>query len=89
MDLDWIAWRDQRGIVAFIETKRGPCSLTEWSGFEILVLRELVKRTGIPAYLVQYFVENEKIVSFDVFNLQSRRTIHLSEAEYKEWIEQL
>jgi hypothetical protein len=82
-DLDWIEWRADRGIVAFIESKIGTDRVTK---FQREVFTELSEKTGIPFYVVRH---NRELTEFMVMRLSDNFTWQFNELEYINWLEAL
>jgi hypothetical protein len=52
MDIDFVEWREGRGVVALIETAElGSSHDKRW---QLMVLKDLADRAGVPAYFVKY-----------------------------------
>jgi len=81
MDLDWIEWRNNRGIVALIETKKSGYL----SDFQRKVYLELADKINVPVYFVKY----NNLDCFEVLDLKTNEKRILNELEYKEFIQSL
>ena len=81
-DLDWIEWRPDKGIVAFIEAKIGIS--TPISKFQISVFEELEEKTGVPFFIVNHTED------MDLFKVTRKgRVERLDEAAFIEFMKQL
>ena len=81
-DLDWIEWRPDKGIVAFVETKIGWD--TPITSFQEKVFAELEEKSGVPVFVVNH---TEKL---DQFKVSRRgRVLRLDEVEFIEFMKQL
>lgn len=67
VDLDAIEWRIERGIVAFIELAKSQAIVYK-KKFQLKVIQELAKKSGVPAFLVLY---NDELSLFEVYDLLS------------------
>lgn len=82
-DLDWIEWRNGRGIVAFIETKANKGRVSD---FQRKIFLELEERLGIPFFVVHY---NDDLTEFMVMRLSDNFTDVFDEAGYIAWLSNL
>lgn len=79
-DLDWIEWRSDKGIVAFLETKMNG----RLSPFQQKVYAELERITGIPAFYVSY---DKQLTVFTVTRISDGSSVGIfNEEEYVAWI---
>jgi len=95
IDVDWLEWRNNRGIVAFIETavklpETNPSSILQTKEFEFKVLSELRRRTKIPTYLT---IHTENCENFWVYSInENGNTIFIksmTKLEYDNFIKTL
>jgi hypothetical protein len=82
-DLDFIEWRNGRGVVALIEAKQGRGRLSD---FQRKVFCELSQRAKIPFYVVRY---DETMTRFTVMRLPDNYADELSKEEYVDWLKKL
>jgi len=96
IDIDSIEWRGNRGIVAFIETaffnlngKTEMWEAIERKNTEMLILDELSKLTGKPAYLV---LHTPDLSTFWIFSITDGHTVFHSATDkegYAQFIREL
>jgi len=83
-DIDAVEWREGRGIVALIETAdiRSKCD-RDW---QLRVLKELSRRSGIPAYFVRH---DRECTIFVVERLDGPGYWVMNREEYKRFLREL
>jgi hypothetical protein len=96
IDIDSIEWRNELGIVAFIETAIFVekehfklWQLIERKNFEVKVLDELQNLTNKPAFVV---IHNPELTTFWVFKIRNQKAglyKAFSREQYSEFIQNL
>lgn len=94
LDLDWIEWRQGRGIVAFVETSlfypNGRFTQKEildyYKKFHVKVYGELAELANRPAYFVFYSKELTQFWLYRLHNGDYEYLKTLHENEYRHFI---